>query len=44
MNGVIASIAVVVFSAFLLLSLRNDDMEICMQKHSYDVCFHSLNR
>ena len=44
MNGVVASIVVVLFSAMLLFALRSNDMEVCQQKHSYDVCFQELNR
>lgn len=46
MEGVVATIVVVIASALLLFALRaNDaDMEICMKKHSHDVCFQELNR
>lgn len=44
MNGVVASIVVVCMSALILFALRDDAMETCQQTHSYDVCFHSLNR
>jgi hypothetical protein len=37
-------VAVALFAAFILL--QNDDaaMSQCQQTHSFDTCFHSLNR
>lgn len=44
MNGVIASIVVVVFSAMLLFALRDAGMQECMVNHSKEVCLHTLAR
>lgn len=46
MNGVVASIVVVLFSAVVLFALRSDGeaMAKCQERFSYDTCFHSLNR
>lgn len=45
MNGVVATMVIMAFSAMLLFALRDDGMEQCQAKgYSYDTCFHSLNR
>jgi hypothetical protein len=45
MNGVIASIVVIVMSALILFALRDDgSMQECMKVYSEATCYHTLAR
>ena len=37
-------IGVALFAAFMLLQDNDSAMTQCQQTHSFDTCFHSLNR
>jgi hypothetical protein len=45
MNGVVASIVVVVMSALILFALRDDgSMQECLKAYSEATCYHTLAR